>query len=98
MYALYELGRFDKLTIKDAIREKLKTQVDYENNGMLSRLQCSMEAVKILAEAGITIDRSMVYQNNIPLYEIKRRYAERRTRGCYRQLQPLLLDVGGEQT
>ena len=85
------------MTVKEAIRERLKAQIDYENSGMLSRLQCSMDAVKVLADAGITIDRNTVYQHKAPLYEIKRRYADRKTRGCYRQLQPLLLEVGGEQ-
>ncbi len=85
------------MTVKEAIRERLKEQIDYENSGRLSRLRCSMEAVKVLADAGITIDRNTVYQNKTPLYEIKRRYANRKTKSCYRQLQPLLLDVGGEQ-
>lgn len=76
--------------IKDAVMDTLKARIAYSNDGMMSTVKSSEQSHKIMAQYKVKIDGNTVTQNGEPLFAIHRRYAARKTQGCYRELTPTL--------
>lgn len=76
--------------IKDAVMDTLKARIAYANDGMRSTVKASEQSHKIMAQHKIKIDGNTVTQNGEPMFAIHRRYSERKTQGCYRELTPTL--------
>ncbi len=76
--------------IKDAVMDTLKARIAYANDGMRSTVKASEQSHWIMAQHKIKIDGNTVTQNGEPMFAIHRRYSERKTQGCYRELTPTL--------
>lgn len=76
--------------IKAAVMDTLKARIAYANDGMMSTVKASEQSHKIMAQYKVKIDGNTVTQNGEPLFAIHRRYAARKTQGCYRELTPTL--------
>ena len=76
--------------IKDAVMDTLKARIAYANDGMRSTVKASEQSHKIMAQHKIKIEGNTVTQNGEPMFAIHRRYSERKTQGCYRELTPTL--------
>ena len=83
--------------IKAAVMDTLKGQIAYNNDGMRASYRASNHSFNLLARNGVRIDGNTVTQNGEPLFKIHRRYAARKTQGCYRELMPTLEYVKQEQ-
>ena len=83
--------------IKVAVMDTLKGQIAYNNDGMRASYRASNHSFNLLARNGVRIDGNTVTQNGEPLFKIHRRYAARKTQGCYRELMPTLEYVKQEQ-
>lgn len=76
--------------IKDAVMDSLKARIAYANDGMMSTVKASEQSHKIMAQYKVKIEGNTVTQNGEPMFAIHRRYSERKTQGCYRELTPTL--------
>ena len=76
--------------IKAAVMDTLKARIAYANDGMMSTVKASEQSHKIMVQYKVKIDGDTVTQNGEPMFAIHRRYAARKTQGCYRELTPTL--------
>lgn len=84
--------------IKEAVMDKLKAQIAYSNDGMMSTVRSSEQSHKIMAKYKVKIEGNTVTRNGEPMFAIHRRHAARKTQGCYRELTPTLEYIGKEKT
>lgn len=80
---------------KKAIQEMVMVQIDRCNYGMLSKKDISYNSLKTLRNADITVnfDKRIVVKNDIPIYEIKAKYAAKKVNGMYKLLKPKLIEI-----
>lgn len=76
--------------IKAAVMDTLERQIAYSNDGMRASYRASNRSISLLVRNGVRIAGDTVTQNGEPLFKIHRRYAARKTQGCYRELKPTL--------
>lgn len=79
----------DKM-IKDAINDRLKARIDRNNNGMRATYKESFATAKLLASLNIKVTDNIITRDGVQIYRLRRRYASRKTNGCYRELMPTL--------
>jgi len=80
----------DERTVRDAVMDKLKEQIAVSNDGINATYKASPQSQRTLAEHKVRIVKDTVLQNGAPLFHIQRRYAAKKTQGCYRELLPTL--------
>lgn len=80
---------------KKAIQEMIMVQIDRCNYGMLSKRDIQYSWLKILQNADITVNfnKRIVAKNDIPVYEIKAKYASKKVNGMYKLLKPELIEI-----
>ena len=83
--------------IKDAVRDTLKGQIAYHNDGMRSTYRSSEQSFRTMAQYKVKIEGSTVTRNGEPMFKVHRRHAARKTQGCYRELMPTLEYIGREK-
>ena len=83
--------------IKAAVMDRLKSQIAYSNDGVLSAYRSSDQSFHVMRELGVKITGNTVTQHGEPLFAIHRRYSSRKTQGCYRELTPTLEYIRKEQ-
>lgn len=87
----------DEKAIKAAVMDKLKQQISVRNDGIFASYKSSPRSDKLLFDNHIRIDGDTVLKKGTPLFHLQRRYASRKTQGCYRELNPVLEPVGREK-
>lgn len=76
--------------IKQAIMDYLKERIAYENDGMMSGYKMNPQSSMIIWRNKIKVAENAVYMDGLQVATIRRRYAARKTNGCYRQLNPVV--------
>ena len=84
--------------IKDAVMDTLKGQIAYHNDGMRSTYRSSEQSFRTMTQFKVKIEGNTVTRNGEPMFKIHRRYAAKKTQGCYRELMPTLEYIGREKT
>ena len=84
--------------IKDAVMDALKGQIAYHNDGMRSTYRSSEQSFRTMTQFKVKIEGNTVTRNGEPMFKIHRRYAAKKTQGCYRELMPTLEYIGREKT
>lgn len=76
--------------IQAAVMDVLKGRIAQENDGMLSQYRVSPQSHRTMLQYNVRITGDTVTRDGEPLFRIQHRYAECKTNGCYRQLNPKL--------
>lgn len=76
--------------LKNAIMDYLKSNMERENKGMMSSYRVNIKSTRTLWENNIKIDwnHNIILKNEKPYAKIIKRYATRKTDGCYKTLLP----------
>lgn len=80
----------DEKEIKNAVMDVLKERIAYANDGMLSKYKADNHSHITMSRYNVKIEDNTVTKDGKPLFEIQRRYASKKTKGCYRELNPVL--------
>ena len=80
----------DERKIRDAVTDRLKEMIAVRNDGIFATYKASPQSQKILMDNRIKIEKDSVLMNGEPLFQIHRRFATKKTQGCYRELNPTL--------
>ena len=80
----------DERKIKDAVTDRLKEMIAVRNDGIFATYKASPQSQRILMDNHVRIEKDTVLKNGEPLFQIHRRFAAKKTQGCYRELNPTL--------
>lgn len=80
----------DEKEIKDAVMDVLKGKIAVANDGMMSTYKVKNQSHIVMNRYNVEIKNNTVTRDGKPMFEIQRRYAEKKTKGCYRELNPIL--------
>ena len=80
----------DERKIKDAVTDKLKEMIAVRNDGIFATYKASPQSQRILMDNHVRIEKDTVLKSGEPLFQIHRRFAAKKTKGCYRELNPTL--------
>ena len=58
------------------------------NDGIFATYKASPQSQRILMDNHVRIEKDTVLKNGEPLFQIHRRFAAKKTQGCYRELNP----------
>lgn len=83
--------------IKNAVMDVLKERIAYANDGTLSTYKANNHSHTVMNRYNVKIEDKTVTKDGKPLFEIERRYSSKKTKGCYRELNPVLKYVQAEQ-
>jgi antirestriction protein ArdC len=87
----------DERKIKDAAMDRLKEMIAVRNDGILANYKASPQSQKTLMAYHVKIEKDTVLRNGEPLFHVQRRFASKKTQGCYRELNPTLEYVKPEK-
>ena len=80
----------DERKIKDAVTDRLKELIAVRNDGIFAMYKASPQSQRILMDNHVRIEKDTVLKSGEPLFQIHRRFAAKKTQGCYRELNPTL--------
>ena len=80
----------DERKIKDAVTDRRKEMIAVRNDGIFASYKASPQSQRILMDNHIRIEKDAVLKSGEPLFQIHRRFAAKKTQGCYRELNPTL--------
>ena len=80
----------DERKIKDAVTDRLKEMIAVRNDGIFATYKASPQSQRILMDNHVRIEKDTVLKSGEPLFQIHRRFAAKKTQGCYRELNPTL--------
>ena len=80
----------DERKIKDAVTDRLKELIAVRNDGILATYKASPQSQRILMDNHVRIEKDTVLKSGEPLFQIHRRFAAKKTQGCYLELNPTL--------
>lgn len=80
----------DERKIKDAVTGRRKEMIAVRNDGIFATYKASPQSQRILMDNHIRIEKDAVLKSGEPLFQIHRRFAAKKTQGCYRELNPTL--------
>lgn len=80
----------DERTIKDAVTDRLKELIAVRNDGIFATYKASPQSQRTLMDNHVRIEKDTVLKSGEPLFQIHRRFASKKTQGCYRELNPTL--------
>lgn len=80
----------DEKEIKNAVMDVLKERIAYANDGTLSTYKANNHSHAVMNRYNVKIEDKTVTRDGKPLFDIERRYASKKTKGCYRELNPVL--------
>jgi predicted glycosyltransferase len=70
--------------------DRLKETISVKNDGIYASYKASPQSQNVLMEHHVKINKDTVTMNGEPLFHVERRYAAKKTQGCYRELNPTL--------
>jgi len=82
----------DMKRIKEIAMYKLMRRIDRDNYGMLPPTH-RIEPQGMYHVEHVRIENNTVYAKNTPVYKVERRFAQRKTQGCYKELKPKLIKI-----
>lgn len=89
--------QYTEKQIKDAILDYLMQGIDQANKGVRSQYRIKDSTFDILVDFDIKVEGDRVKMAGVPVYEIERRYSERKINGNYPELKPILRMIETER-